>query len=426
MKKLLFLRSVVTVLLFMVIASCEKPENNKIASEEENVPEEVIVESGPLVLTKAQEGFIVADNTFAVNLLAEMDSLYADEGYFFSPFCISTALSMLLNGTQGETAKEIIDAIGHGDDIDAVNDYYNQILSKSVLWDSTVTLQIANAMISNKNRSIKQRYSNTLKSEYFADVSSFDFSNSGQVLDYINGWCNEKTHGMIPEILDEVSPDALLYILNAIYFKGGWSSKFEKELTDDGKFTKENGEIVDVRMMHKTEALYCSWKFGMSLLELPYGNGSFALQVLLPESGASAQALTSIRENSWSELFSHMIPVEVSVDFPKFKVEQRTPYRMIPIVEKLGMSRMFYPSNDFLPMTEESVFVSNILHKAALTLDEEGSEASAVTEIEIMATASPGVEPQTFRQEFRADHPFYYAIVDKVNGLILFMGKYNG
>ena len=176
MKKLLFLRSVVTVLLFMVIASCEKPENNKIASEEENVPEEVIVESGPLVLTKAQEGFIVADNTFAVNLLAEMDSLYADEGYFFSPFCISTALSMLLNGTQGETAKEIIDAIGHGDDIDAVNDYYNQILSKSVLWDSTVTLQIANAMISNKNRSIKQRYSNTLKSEYFADVSSFDFS----------------------------------------------------------------------------------------------------------------------------------------------------------------------------------------------------------------------------------------------------------
>jgi serpin B len=416
--------AIAVVLLSVVVVSCDKSVDDDNTTIEE--PVETPFESGALELTKAQEGYIAADNTFAVNLLAEMDSLYADKGYFFSPFSISTALSMLLNGTQGETAKEIIDAIGHGDDINAVNDYYNQILSKSVLWDSTVTLQTANAMISNKNRSIKQSYSNTLKSEYFADVSSFDFSNSGQVLDYINGWCNEKTHGMIPEILDEVSPDALLYILNAIYFKGGWSSKFEKELTDEGKFTKENGEIVDVRMMHKTEALYCSWRSGMSLLELPYGNGSFALQILLPESGASAQALASIRENSWNVLFSHMIPKEVSVDFPKFKVEQSSPYDMRPIVNALGMNKMFVSSSDFEPMTEESVFVSNILHKAALNLDEEGSEASAVTEIGMIGTATPGQEPQTFRLEFRADHPFYYAIVDKANGLILFMGKYNG
>ena len=425
--KRLVLFTMALVSLFIVVVSCDKAANGIPTNEEtvDSVAVETPFKTGPLELTKAQEGYIAADNTFAVNLLSEMESRYAEEGYFFSPFSISTALSMLLNGTQGETAKEIIDAIGYGDDIDAVNDYCRQILSKSSSWDTTVVLSTANAMISNKNRSIKQSYSDTLKSGYLADVSSFDFSNPAPVLDYINGWCNEKTHGMIPTILDEVSPSALLYILNAIYFKGGWSSKFKKELTDDGKFTKDNGEIVDVLMMHKDEVVRYFWRNGMSLLELPYGNGSFAFQVLLPEAGASAQALASIREIGWDELFSCMIQDEVSVYIPKFKVEQSSPYDMCSIVNSLGVRRIFSPSSDFLPMTEEDVSVSLLLHKATLTLDEEGSEASAVTLIG-MDSATPGGAPSASKPIFLADHPFYYAIVDKVNGLILFMGKYNG
>ena len=425
--------AIVAFLLLAVFVSCDKSVDNEITNYEETVENivdsvdvEQIVKSGPLELTKAQEGFIVADNTFAVNLLSEMDSLYADEGYFFSPISISTALSMLLNGTQGETAKEIIDAIGHGDDIDAVNDYYNQFLSKSASWDSTVTLSTANAMVFNNIFEVKRSYCDTLKSEYLADVSSFDFSNPAQVLNYINGWCNEKTHGMIPSILDEVSSSALLYILNAIYFKGGWSSPFYKENTDDAKFTKDNGGIVDILMMRKIEDLNYSSLDGMSLLELPYGNGSFAFQVLLPEAGVSDQALASIKETGWNELFSGLTKEKVYVSIPKFKVEQSSPYDMRPIVKALGMKRIFSPSSDFLPMTEKEVFVSSILHKAALTLDEEGSEASAVTIIEVYATATPDYVTEPPRNVFLADHPFYYAIVDKVNGLILFMGKYNG
>ena len=415
------------VSLFLVISSCDKIVDGEI--NKDNVDPFTVdkaFEPVPLDLTKTQEGFITADNTFAVNLLSEMDSRYADEGYFFSPISISTALSMLLNGTQGEAAKEIMDALGYGDDIDAVNDYCRQILSKSPSWDSTVTLSTANALVTNKNREIKQSFSDTLKSAYFAEVSSFDFSNPAPALDYINCWCKEKTHGMIPAILDEISSNALLYIINAIYFKGGWSSKFYKELTDDGKFTKDNQETVDVRMMHKTDSLNYYSLDGMSLLELPYGNGSFALQVLLPETGASAQALTSIKETGWNELFSNVTKDKVIVSIPKFKVEQNSPYDMRPIVKDLGMNSMFLPSSDFLPMTEESVYVSMILHKAALTLDEEGSEASAVTIIGMDYMAGPDYKPQTPRNVFLADHPFYYAIVDKVNGLILFMGKYNG
>lgn len=424
MKRVCFYSLAAMSLLAMVV-SCEKPINDVLVPEEETVPEEVIVESVPLVLTRAQEGFITADNTFAVNLLSEMDLLYADKGYFFSPISISTALSMLLNGTQGETAKEIMDALGYGDDIDAVNDYCRQILSKSPSWDSSVTLSTANALVSNSNRSIKQSYSDTLKNEYLADVSSFDFSNPGPALNYINGWCNEKTHGMIPKILDEVSPDALLYIMNAIYFKGGWSKKFEKGLTDDGKFTKDNGEIEDVRMMHKWDSLSYFSLDGISLLELPYGNGSFALQVLLPETGASARALTSIKETGWNELFSYLTKDEVYVSIPKFKVEQSSPYDMCPVVNALGMNKMFVSSSDFAPMTEEPVSVSMIIHKAAITIDEEGSEASAATLIGGV-TATPDYVSPPPRNLFLADHPFYYAIVDKVNGLILFIGKYNG
>ena len=424
MKRVCFY-SLTAMTLLAIAVSCEKPINDEIVPEEETVPEEVIVESGPLVLTKAQEEFITADNTFAVNLLSKMDSLYADEGYFFSPISISTALSMLLNGTQGETAKEIMDALGYGDNIDAVNDYCRQILSKSPSWDSLVTLSTANALVSNINRSIKQDYSNTLKTEYLADVSSFDFSNPGPALNYINGWCNEKTHGMIPQILDEVSPDALLYIMNAIYFKGGWSSPFYKENTEDSKFTKDNGGILDIQMMSKIEELNYSRLDGMSLLELPYGNGSFAFQVLLPETGTTARALTSIKETGWNELFSNLTKDEVYVSIPKFKVEQSSPYDMRPIVHALGIKRAFISSSDFAPMTDESVFVSMILHKAAITLNEEGSEASAVTIIG-WATATPGYVPQPPQNVFLANHSFYYAIVDKVNGLILFMGKYNG
>ena len=419
MKSVCFYSLAAMSLLAMVV-SCENPINDVL------VPEEVIVESVPLVLTRAQEGFITADNTFAVNLLSEMDPLYADKGYFFSPISISTALSMLLNGTQGETAKEIMDALGYGDDIDAVNDYCRQILSKSPSWDSSVTLSTANALVSNSNRSIKQSYSDTLKNEYLADVSSFDFSNPGPALNYINGWCKEKTRGMIPKLLDEISSDALLYIMNAIYFKGGWSKKFEKGLTDDGKFTKDNGEIEDVRMMHKWDSLSYSSLDGISLLELPYGNGSFALQVLLPETGASARALTSIKETGWNELFSYLTKDEVYVSIPKFKVEQNSPYDMCPVVNALGMNKMFVSSSDFAPMTDEPVSVSMIIHKAAITINEEGSEASAVTAIGMAGAAGPGYETQPPRNLFLADHSFYYAIVDKVNGLILFMGKYNG
>ena len=425
MKRACFYSLAAMSLLAMVV-SCEKPINDVLVPEEETVPEEVIVESVPLVLTRAQEGFIAADNTFAVNLLSEMDSLYADKGYFFSPISISTALSMLLNGTQGETAKEIMDALGYGDDIDAVNDYCRQILSKSPSWDSSVTLSTANALVSNSNRSIKQSYSDTLKNEYLADVSSFDFSNPGPALNYINGWCKEKTRGMIPKLLDEISSDALLYIMNAIYFKGGWSKKFEKGLTDDGKFTKDNGEIEDVRMMHKWDSLSYFSLDGISLLELPYGNGSFALQVLLPETGASARALTSIKETGWNELFSYLTKDEVYVSIPKFKVEQSSPYDMCPVVNALGMNKMFVSSSDFAPMTEEPVSVSMIIHKAAITINEEGSEASAVTAIGMALAAGPGYETQPPRNLFMADHSFYYAIVDKANGLILFMGKYNG
>ncbi len=330
-----------------------------------------------------------------------------------------------MNGTQCETAKEIMDALGYGDDIDAVNDYCHQILSKSPSWDYTVTLQTANAMVANKNGEIKRSYSDTLKSEYLAEVSSFDFSNSAEVLDYINGWCNQKTHGMIPKILDNVSSDAVLYLMNAIYFKGGWSSPFYKENTEDAKFTKDNGGIVDIRMMRKIEQLNFSRLDGMSLLELPYGNGSFAFQVLLPEAGASDQALTRIMETGWNGLFSNLTKDEVYVSIPKFKVEQSSPYDMSPIMNALGMNKMFISSSDFAPMTDKPVFVSMILHKAAITLDEEGSEASAATLIG-WATANPGNAQQPPRNVFQADHPFYYAIVDKVNGLILFMGKYNG
>lgn len=418
--------SLTAMMLLAIVVSCEKPMNDVFVPEEEIVPKVEKVEAVPLELTKVQEGFITADNTFAVNLLSKMDSLYADEGYFFSPISISTALSMLLNGTQGETAKEIIDALGYGDDIEAVNDYCRQILSKSPSWDSTVTLHTANAIVANKNGEIKESYSNTLKNEYLAEVSSFDFSNSASVLDYINGWCNQKTHGMMPKILDKVSSDALLYILNAIYFKGEWSSKFYEELTDDGKFTTDNDAVVDVRMMHKKDSLSYSSQDGMSFLELPYGNGSFALQILLPETGASARALASIKETGWNELFSNLTKDEVYVSIPKFKVEQSSPYDMRSIVNDLGMKKMFISSSDFAPMTEAPVYVSMIFHKAALSLDEKGSEASAATIIGMDFMAGPNYVPEPPRNVFLADHPFYYAIVDKVNGLILFMGKYNG
>ena len=135
--------------------------------------------------------------------------------------------------------------------------------------------------------------------------------------------------------------------------------------------------------------------------------------------------MTSIKETGWNELFSYLTKDEVYVSIPKFKVEQSSPYDMCPVVNALGMNKMFVSSSDFAPMTEEPVSVSMILHKAALAIDEEGSEASAATIIG-GATATPDYVPDPPRNLFLADHPFYYAIVDKVNGLILFMGKYNG
>jgi serpin B len=361
------------------------------------------------------------NNNFAFNLFRQVSS---DKSEIVSPISITYALGMLNNGAVGETQAEINNVLGFGQTgADSINVFCKKMLTEAPKLDKLTKVMIANTIYMNKGYVLKPDFITKANTYYDAEPETRDFAD-GQTRDVINKWGNDHTEGMIPEILteDEFSPTAVSYLLNAIYFKGAWAEKFDKGNTKDETFKGYSAE-KQVPMMRQEHEFNYSETDDCQALCLPYGNNAYRMTILLPKEGKTINdVLKNLTAESWQR-FQYMGNAIVDVKLPRF--ESKSDVNLKPIMSALGMQKAFDPGKaDFSNFCNVSTYIDLMKQVAKIKLNEEGTEAAAVTVIGIEMSAMVPSEPQ--HVQFFANRPFLYVISEQSTGAIFFIGQYMG
>ena len=434
MKKNLFWLA--AIVLSGAMLSCSSSEEESIDLGESKKIVNMLSEPQPIQLTEAQRVFANDNNSFTLNFLKTVNDVDKNgKSFIYSPLSITYVLGMVNDAAVGETEKELEQTLGfHEGGIQAVNEYCKKLIEELPKVDKNVTLDIANAIFVNQNYTLKTQFRQDMQDYYDAKAESLDFS-SPQTLELINGWCNDKTKGMIPKILDEVNPNIVSYLLNAIYFKADWASKFDPKNTKEEVFTTEKGNTT-LPMMHQNVLISYLKTNTYSAVILPYGSGLWKMTVLLPEEGATTDdiikevAQSSVLNNrGWCGTGGDVFQgYEVDLKLPRFETASDTDELkggLIKLMQKMGIKQAF--DSDFAEIPnmceDRNLYISMMRQKAKIKVNEEGSEAAAVTVAGVNATTA--VSPQEYpKATFHANRPFVYVISEASSGVILFVGKF--
>ena len=430
MKKYLSLLAVVT--LSGAMLSCSSSDEDVDLGETRMVVN-MLAEPIPIQLTEEQQVFANDNNQFTLNFLKTVNEVdHSDKSFIYSPLSITYVLGMVNDAATGQTEKELEETLGfHEGGIQAVNDYCKKLIDGLPKVDEKATLNIANAIFLNKNYKLKPQFTEDMQTYYDAKAEALDFS-APSTLDHINGWCNEKTNGMIPEILDEVDPDMVSYLLNAIYFKADWASKFDKKNTKEEDFTTEKGK-TKLPLMHQNVLISYIKNDTYSAISIPYGNCLYNMTVLLPENGKTTNdVIAEMAKDGWKVGFTSLMSAyEVDLKLPRFETSSDTDelssddaHGLIGLMSKMGINLAFDPGLAEIPnMCEAPVYIEMMRQKAKIKVNEEGSEAAAVTIAGMYEKAGPVEYPKA---TFHANRPFVYVIQEASSGVILFVGKFTG
>lgn len=390
-------------------------------SEDEPVTPNVKYNPGTIKLTTAQQAQVENSNEFAWKFFKEV-SKGEQQDVFVSPLSVTYALGMLANGAVGDTQKEILEGLEfRSGKVDDINSLCHQLMIESPKLDKSTKISIANAVVANKSKPLQPDFKNVVEKQYQALVTNQDFS-SPATLSFINLWASELTHGMVPQLLDRIHPDAVTYLLNALYFKGIWYRQFDKKRTQQESFTQADGKKLTVKMMHQKERFFAAENDNYQTVVLPYGNGSYEMVVLLPREGKDLSSLLQTMDaKKWKDNLKRTHSSEVDLKLPRFTSAYTR--ELNDVLKLLGMNTMFERGKaDLTKMSKAKAFVSMVLQKAKIEVDEEGSKAAAVTVVETLDAAAPPSRPIMFH----ANRPFMYAIVEHSTGTIFFMGTYQG
>ena len=367
-------------------------------------------------LTDGEKELVASNNNFAFELFQKANM---GEDLILSPLSITYALGMLNNGAAGQTQQEINQVLGFGEQgADAINNFCRKLLDEVGTLDAETRVSIANTIFMNQPYVLKPDFVEKANDYYDAQPETRDF-HDGQTMDVINQWASDHTQGMITDVLDEQSfnPDAVSYLLNAIYFKGTWTDKFDKNQTQDEPF---NGG-ADIPMMHRHDNIVYTDNDIYQAVRLPYGNEAYQMSIFLPrEDKTTADVLAALKDGNgqWQLRTGEM---EVDLKMPRFETETNQP--LPEIMSALGMPSAFDPCcADFSGFCDLETYISSMRQVAKIKLDEEGTEAAAVTIIEVGESAV--LEPQF--KEFHANRPFLYIIFEQSTGVIFFIGQYAG
>ncbi len=359
-----------------------------------------------------------------------------EDNLIFSGYSVWQALAMVYAGARGTTETQMNAALHYdlpqSELHTEIGNMNAEILSRGVAPDDApegeqpLLLNIANGLWSQAGLALNPDYLNILSTAYGSELFEVDFVNTPAqaIADEINGWISNETEGKIEDALspDVLSPATRMVLANAIYFKGTWLLQFYPEATADAPFSLNDGSTVDVPMMRQVDDFGYAVTDTFVAIELPYAGNSAAMLVIMPlgdfaafEAGLTLEAFDAIR------LQTMVNYGEVDLSMPRF--EMTTEISLPDTLKAMGMTDAFDPAAaDFSGMAttdEGNLFISDVLHQAVIKVDENGTEAAAVTVVIVEVTAAPAEEPV----EICLDRPFIYAIYDRATNAILFMGR---
>ena len=393
-----------------MMAGCDDSENN--VSPEEN-------ERKSVSLTRSEQELVTANNDFAFNLFRVADAQYST---ILSPISITYALGMLNNGAAGETQAQINKVLGFGETgAEGINAFCKKMLTEAPNLDKSTKVLISNTIYMNKGYELKPLFVSKANDCYHAEPETRNFAD-GKTLDVINQWASDHTEKMIEKVLDKDSfdPSAISYLLNAIYFKGAWTEKFDKENTRDEAFKMETGEEKQLPIMHQEQEFYYAEDDDCQVLRLPYGNKAYSMTILLPKEGKTVRDLVkTLNKDTW-ERYQRIGSAIVDVKLPRF--ESNTDLTLDKIMATLGMPNAFNPNlAEFPEFCNVPTYIDMMKQVARIKVNEEGTEAAAVTVIFVkLANAAPR------RVSFHATRPFLYIISEQSTGAIFFIGQFMG
>jgi serine protease inhibitor len=355
-----------------------------------------------------------ANSQFAFEIFKQINTVESDKNVFISPFSISTALAMLYQGARGDTKEEIAKTLNyHGIDISELNSEYKYLLNYLKNVDPYITLNTSNSIWYNEGFNVNSAFLNTNNDVFGAEIQSLDFGRA-DAADTINNWISDATNGMIKQMLTPPLQRPM-YLINAIYFKGDWTEPFDPDATYAATFTTESGNSNTVDMMHANGTIEYGKGADYSAIRLPYGEKKVSMYCILPAedvaidtfiSGLSVAKLNEIKQ-------SFATRNNFRINLPKFKMTYGVK-SLVTALKALGMNKAFDGEADFSGIAD-SISVADVLHKAVIDVNEQGTEAAAATVVAVITAVQ--------QDNFNANRPFVFLIVDETTGLVLFIGK---
>jgi serpin B len=382
---------------------------------DETLPKEPV----PIDLTQDQVALIESGNAFAFDIFSKvMKSAGENENIMISPLSISYALSMTVNGANGDTRDAMLEALRlKGISVDAINRSYKDLTKALLSVDKRVLMSIANSVWIENDFTAKKNFTDILTDYYNADAESFDI-NDASAPDKINAWIEDNTNGLIKKMIEKLNDNTVMLLINAIYFKGKWKSQFDESKTIQMPFYKSAGNQINVPMMKQKTDFSVYEGNGFVLAEFPYGQGNFVMDVILPnEQGGLNNTIESVSDESFTTWLNQMSERETDVSFPRFKYGFKKTLK--EVLTDMGMGIAFTDGADLSNITDQyDLLINEVTHQTFIETNEEGTEAAAATVVDIGVTSMP---PAAL--VFKMDHPFIYIIREITTNSIIFMGK---
>jgi serine protease inhibitor len=369
-----------------------------------------------------------ADNAFGLHLLSAVQKTVPKSNVVLSPVSAALNLSMVLNGADGETKQEMLAALSlAGSDLAAINTANAELIKMIRTPATSVTLSVADSLwVDSRRATLRPDYMKRMHASYDAELADLDFS-SPNAAGRINDWAFKETQGKIPKVIERIDPSELLFLVNAVYFKGEWTHKFDKAKTQQRDFTLEGGKTKQVARMAQAGRFEYFETPQMQGIRLPFGDGALVMEILLPASSSSLGALEKeLTPGNWKDWRARFMQRPGTIELPRFELKSR--YKLNAPLQALGMRRAFEPGAAELTGLLSSASsqphsgqfsISSVLQSTYWKMDEAGSEAAAATTTGVRSTAIARPE-EPFRMI--VDRPFFCAIQDERSGALLFVG----
>ncbi len=374
----------------------------------------------PRALSFNEELVISAGNDFAFRFLDQVYQTAPDSNLFLAPLSASMALGMTMNGAAGSTYDQIQSTLGFENlSLAQINQGYRDLIDLLLTLDPSVEMGIGNSIWYREGFPVRADFLNRTRSFFDAEVSSLDFGDPGAA-DIINAWVRGETKGKIQGIVDPpIHATTVMFLINAIYFKGDWTHRFPKGKTTQADFSGLNGRSGPVPLMELNDTLLYAETDSYQAVDLPYGGKAFSMTVLLPKAASSIRELVaSLNPGTWSQIVGGLARKEGTVYLPRFRLEWER--ELNDDLKAMGMVVPFGGGADFSGLSDEALlrglYISKVKQKTYVDVNEEGTEAAGVTSVEIREFANPD------HFVVRADRPFLFVIRERFSQTILFAG----